>query len=217
MIYTIRPISDRTPFTGKHTESNFRVTYTQAITLLDRELSMLRARNAVIELDLRESDMRLAGKLRAAARATSPAVRVAFDSKHGPLTYATDRFVRGPAKRWYRSQMVPVMADDWQHNLYAIAIGLEALRTVDRYGISRHGEQYAGWKQLPAGSSAAASHMTRDQALWTIGIDPADGAARDVREALRAARARHHPDRNNGDRARWDQVEQAARVLGIAS
>ena len=34
----------------------------------------------------------------------------------------------------------------WQHNLRSIALGLEALRAVDRYGISRRGEQYAGFR-----------------------------------------------------------------------
>lgn len=34
----------------------------------------------------------------------------------------------------------------WQHNVRSIALGLQALRAVDRYGISRRGEQYAGFK-----------------------------------------------------------------------
>ena len=34
----------------------------------------------------------------------------------------------------------------WQHNLRSIALGLEALRAVDRYGISRRGQQYAGFR-----------------------------------------------------------------------
>lgn len=43
---------------------------------------------------------------------------------------------------------------DWRHNVRSIALGLEALRAVDRYGISRRGEQYAGFRgALPAGAS----------------------------------------------------------------
>lgn len=39
----------------------------------------------------------------------------------------------------------------WQHNVRSIALGLEALRAVDRFGISRRGEQYAGFRAaLPA-------------------------------------------------------------------
>jgi hypothetical protein len=36
--------------------------------------------------------------------------------------------------------------EHWQHNVRSIALGLEALRAVDRYGISRRGEQYAGFR-----------------------------------------------------------------------
>lgn len=39
----------------------------------------------------------------------------------------------------------------------------------------------------------------------------------DVRDALRRARASTHPDLQGGDRARWDEVESAAKVLGVAS
>lgn len=43
--------------------------------------------------------------------------------------------------------------EDWRHNVRSIALGLEALRAVDRFGISRRGEQYAGFRAaLPAGT-----------------------------------------------------------------
>lgn len=45
--------------------------------------------------------------------------------------------------------------EDWRHNVRSIALGLEALRAVDRYGITRKGEQYAGFRAaLTAGSAA---------------------------------------------------------------
>ena len=41
------------------------------------------------------------------------------------------------------------------HNLRSIALGLKALRAVDRYGVSRRGEQYAGFRAaLTAGGNA---------------------------------------------------------------
>lgn len=41
----------------------------------------------------------------------------------------------------------------WQHNVRSIALGLGALRAVDRYGISRRGEQYSGFRAaLTSGS-----------------------------------------------------------------
>jgi hypothetical protein len=45
--------------------------------------------------------------------------------------------------------------EDWRHNIRSIALGLEALRAVDRYGISRRGQQYAGFRAaLTSGASA---------------------------------------------------------------
>lgn len=195
-LYTLRPISDRTQFTGRHRTSPFGATWTATRALLARELRQLKAQHTVLEIDVSEVDVRLDGELRASARPTTPAVRLAFDSKHGPLQYATDAF-------W-----------SWQDNVRAIALGLEALRRVDRYGITKRGEQYAGWKALPSGSGADASHMTREQASAVIAEHSGDAAGdADMATLIRRAKASAHPDRNAGDRTLWDQVEQAIRVL----
>ena len=210
--YTVRPISDRSPFTGNHVGSPFTVKWHQVLDLLQREYEMLAGRSLVIEVDVPESGIRNDGLLRADARAASPAVRIAFESKHGPITMATDRFVRQP----YRSTSMP----DWQHNVYAIAKALEALRMVDRYGVTKRGEQYTGWKALPAGSGIAPTGMTTNTAVRVItqeaGLtpDPAGVALRvGLPNLLRSAKAHAHPDRNGGDRSRWDAVEQAEQVL----
>jgi len=40
---------------------------------------------------------------------------------------------------------------DWEANLRAIALSLEHLRAVDRYGVTtEEEEQYTGWLRLPA-------------------------------------------------------------------
>lgn len=214
MRYTVRPISDRTPFTGKHIDSRFTTTWSGCLELLERELTFLDAKEVVLEVDVAESGIRMDGQLRADAKAASPAVRVAFESKHGPLTYATDKF---SAVGW-RSNVK--MRQDWQHNVYAIALSLEALRKVDRYGVTKRGEQYAGWKAIGAGPSVAMpAGLSRDDALevlWSV-----SQLSRDHKwptEALhKKARARAHPDRHDGDQTLWDQVEQAAKVLGVLS
>lgn len=222
MRYTVRPISDRTPFTGSPIDSRFTVTWSGCLELLERELGFLDATNLVIECDVREQDLRLDGMIRSNARAASPAVRVAFDSNVGPLTYATDAF-RRPS--WRRGGM----QEDWQHNVYAIALSLEALRKVDRYGVTKRGEQYTGFKAIGAGRAMPTSRMTREAAaelLDRIAIGPdqqpdddavprmlADQAL--AKSAHRSARAQAHPDRHGGDRTLWDQVEQAAAVLGV--
>ena len=211
--YVVRPISDRSPFTGKHQGSLFTVKWHQVLDLLQREYDLLGGKQLVIEVDVPERGIRNDGMVRADAKADSPAVRVAFESKHGPIMMATDRFVR----QYHRSASM----DDWQHNVYAIAKALEALRLVDRYGVSQRGEQYTGWKAI--GGAIAMATMTAEQAarvVWSAAGEPFDvgiGAILTVpgtrERTIRRAKANAHPDRNGGARSDWDRVESAVRVL----
>lgn len=205
MSYTIRPISDRTAFTGRHKPSPFSARWTDTEQLLLREVKALRGRDLVLEVDVLDGQIRNDGRLYARAQVRTPAVRVAFESMHGPLTYATDLF------------------PTWQDNVRAIALGLEALRRVDRYGITKRGEQYAGWKALPGGNGGEPSHMTADEAWSILGSYQPKNIAEwrlshtqaELAAALRKARGANHPDRRKGDRTLWDKVEQAAQVLGL--
>ncbi len=123
-----------TPSHARRSRQVFKAPWSSTLELIDRELRYLGAREVTIGCGLREQDIRLDGWPRAAAREpTHPGVEVSFDGKHGHLVYATDVCVR------------------WEHNVRAIGLGLEALRAVDRHGITRRGEQYAGFKALPAG------------------------------------------------------------------
>lgn len=205
--YTVRPISDRTAFTGRHESSPFTASWSDTLDVLEREIAALNGKHVVIEVDVAERGIRNDGQLRADAKAATPAVRVAFDSKHGPLVYATDRYER---PSWDRSRM-----DSWQHNVRAIALGLEALRKVDRYGISRRGEQYRGYKAIGGGTGAVATAMTTDEARAVL-YENAPPSKRDqlgLRDLARWAKAGAHPDCWGGDRTRWDRVDQATQVL----
>lgn len=206
--YVIRPVSDWSNFKGKHQRSNFDTPWPKTEGLLLKEVGLLRGKDLVVEVDVSEADIRLDGRIRAHARPSQPGIRVAFDSRHGPLTYSTDAFTT------------------WQDNVRAVALGLEALRKVDRYGITKRGEQYAGWKALPSGAPEAPT-MDIDLAWSTLGSYAAPGDKRSIAELRlhataeelrgmhRRARGRWHPDKNNGDRAMWDLIEQAANVLGL--
>jgi hypothetical protein len=78
----------------------------------------------VLQVDLAERDIRVDGLPRSNARYGShPGAIVSFDSRRGPLRYATDEFT------------------EWKANLRAVALSLKALRDVDRYGVSKRGEQ----------------------------------------------------------------------------
>jgi hypothetical protein len=122
-------------FHGSPMGSRFSAPWKSTMDLLERELEKVGARDAVIELAVSEGELRLDGWLYADACPTHPGVIISFDSRHGPLRYGTDRF------------------PDWRENVRAIALGLEALRKVERYGIGKRGEQYQGWRQLSAGDS----------------------------------------------------------------
>lgn len=153
MQYRFRPI-DVWPgeMTRQRKSSPFYSSYMQTLEKLEAELRHLRARDVVIQLDLDEGQIRLDGLPRAGAQPGHPGVILAFDSVHGPLKYATDVFV------------------SWADNLRAIALGLEALRRVERYGITKRGEQYTGWKALGSGipMAAATPAMSLDDAAWFL-------------------------------------------------
>lgn len=116
----------------------FKAPWSDTLARLQDEIRWLDGSNVVIGAGFREADIRKDGYPRSDAREPShPGVEVSFDSRHGRLVYSTD------VCAW------------WQHNVRSIALGLEALRAVDRYGISARGQQYAGWAQLGAGGPDA--------------------------------------------------------------
>lgn len=111
--------------------------------------------------------------------------------------------------------------DDLDRELYhlgarAITLALAALRAVDRYGVTKRGEQYTGWKALPASTQPA---MTTEQAAKRV-VSHAptfDMAAvlrdRDAcRMAVRSALGRTHPDAGGSNDA-FALVTEAKRVL----
>jgi len=142
---TFKPLStwpegpDPDPYRSR-TSSKFKTPLVDTTSLLQREVQMLGVSywmpgRAIVELALAPEDFRRDGKPRVHARASHPGVVLSLPkTKHGSLRYATDEF------------------DRWHDNLRAIALSLEALRKVDRYGVARRGEQYRGWLALGAGS-----------------------------------------------------------------
>jgi hypothetical protein len=192
MIYTFRPLGAwLDPVTDPRASSaRFRARWDDTIKLLSRELDHLDARNVVVQVDVEEQELRRDGMLRHYAKVGFPGVRVAFDSRHGPLLYATDAY----------DQVWSGTMPGWQANVRAIALGLEALRAVDRYGITRRAEQYQGWKAITAGDPYMPTTREQAQAL----VDSYGG--------LRAALRETHPDRG-GDAGEFQRVLAARRLL----
>lgn len=195
-----RPIStwpgQLTPDRARRNAS-FRATIAKTLPQLDLELRAIAADDVVIELAVTEADIRIDGKLRARVQFDHPGVVLSFDSAYGPLRYATDVF-RG-----------------WENNLRAITLGLADLRRIERYGITKRGEQYQGWRALEAGPT-----QTRQQArdfLMTvvkgIGGLPVD----DVTDAFLVKMGKRfgHPDYPDGTHDTFLLVQQAAATLGF--
>lgn len=184
----------------------FKASWSNTLELLEREVRHLGADEVVLQVAADERAMRLDGGLRADAKPTHPGVIVSFESRtHGALRYFTDRFTRN----WGHQ------APGWQANVRAIALGLEKLRAVERYGIANRGEQYTGWQALPSGSDTNAAY--RGLLLTTSGLPPGatwpehpEAQLTIYRMALKAA----HPDMGGSTQLLMD-VRHAAQYLGI--
>lgn len=200
---------DRSPFTNG---------WSDTLVLLEREIGyvILKSKPEVlIQVDAPEGAMRLDGGIRADARVKFHGVMISFESKYGPQTYMCDKY---SAPNWANRGESP-----WKDNARAIALGLEALRRIDRYGISNNGQQYTGWKALGAGIPMPAAQMTADEAariLHDAAIPesyevPVEVLLRDpdtVRLAYRAAAKRLHPDAG-GDPVLFAKICEARDLL----
>lgn len=203
MILSIRPIvtwpgelrSDR-----QRIRSPFNSSYSDTLELLDRELRMIRATVTVVQLAVNEGQIRRDGKLRANQHPDHPGVVLSFQTARGSFRYAADRFTH------------------WHDNLRGIALGLEALRKFERYGIGSGTEQFTGFLQLEGGNGADAP-MTREDAARFI----AKHGAYDPDAVLihwpyqgiyyRTCARKLHPDSPSGDAELFKRLQEAKRIL----
>ena len=213
MIVTFRPIQnwpDGWQDPGRERLSApFRSGYNETLELLDHELSELGASEAWLQLDVQPGQLRADGMLRSAAVVNHPGVILtAITADYGRLTYSCDRF----EQRWGHQ------APAWQANLRAIALGLEALRKVERYGIADRGQQYAGFGQIGRPMDGG-DEMDEARACRTLaeagGLDRETDPAvvRRMAKALyRDAAKEYHPDRG-GDAGVFANITEAYEVL----
>lgn len=182
--------------------SKFKAPFTATQRLLDRELKLLGAKRVVLQMCITRADLRLDGTLRTGGKIRQPGVILRFDGKHGPVTI--------PCDRW----------NDWQDNVRAIALSLESLRAVDRYGVTASGEQYRGWQALPAPSPNSVEAELRTEADALAFLRKLVSAFRsgdiDAAAALRKAQFITHPDRG-GDPLDFKRVMRCEQLLKGAS
>jgi hypothetical protein len=204
MRYVTRPltIEARTRLRGvKPVRGPFSATWRQTMQLLDAELGHLGVRDEfVMQIDVDERDLRLDGGLRANARPASPAVAISVERKgKPPLRVVCGKFT------------------DWQENVRAIALGLEALRKVARYGIVQAEEQYTGFGALPPGVAMPAAKMTLEEAQRCLRLWWKPGIGEDEWSVLYRRGARKlHPDAG-GDPELFRRLTEARDLLEAQS
>lgn len=180
--------------TRDRVRSNFSSTQSATLQVLRRELDQLGAKDVLLQIAIPREAFRLDGFPRSTAKPAHPGLILTLDSKFGPLSYPCDTFTR------------------WEDNLRAIALALEALRKVDRYGVTKRGEQYRGFLAIE-GAAPAESFVSRSAAvtfLWALvpDVDMSTSLASMIRLAKRAT----HPDMG-GDSDVFQRVVLAEKYL----
>jgi hypothetical protein len=169
----------------KRTHGRFKAGWQATLDLLERELNHLRAKDITIEGFFSSSEIRNDGWPKSSARPSQPGVVLSFTTKQGMMVMPCDSF------------------HDWEANLRTIALSLEHLRAVDRYGVTtEEKEQYTGWLRLPAaGATDEAAECAKILIQHaSVGWAPAQVLERrELFDAVwREAVRRTHPDTNQG-------------------
>lgn len=184
---------------GTYTRRVSGVDWDKTVRDLERELDHLEATGIVLQMNVVQRDIRGDGWIRANARPEHPGVIISFTSRTlGPLSYPCDTY------------------DDWQANVRAIMLSLEALRAVDRHGVTKRGEQYQGFTQIGAGKLIMTPQLAAEilTDVENLGGDPTDllAAAVAVKYTYREAVKKAHPDAG-GSAETFQRVQEAKEVL----
>jgi hypothetical protein len=163
--------------------STFKASWNDTLDKLEKELTNLGARDVNIQAGFQIHEIRNDGWPRGGRRPSHPAVVLSFlDRKGTPLSFPCDTY------------------DDHEDNIRAIALSLEALRAVNRYGVTKGHEQYQGFAQLPAADPSqqrteAIAYFSRITG-WTE-----QQIRGDLQGAYRLAAKATHPDSGGSNEA----------------
>lgn len=178
--------------------SPFSVKYVKLLDDLEDELKKFGARDIVIQAELSRDDIRNDGWPSSRAVFRGPGIILGFVNRKGQeISFPCDTY------------------SSFQANLRAISLTLTALRSIDRYGVSKHAEQYKGWTKLPP----APKRMNPNDALMFVALH-GNGSAemRPNREGFpmvyRLAVKKLHPDNpTTGNHEQFVRLQQAAEVV----
>lgn len=176
--------------------SQFKASWAKTLELLEYELMCQAASGIVIQVGVRPDQIRQDGWPYSNAGVSHPAVILSFrDGENRPLSFPCDRF------------------DRYEDNLRGIALSLEALRAVDRFGVTKRGEQYSGFKQIEGPKP-----WTVDDAAEFIAIKAGTNAKAVIEDAscyrvgYRIAARDLHPDAG-GNPHEWKLLGDAKALL----
>ncbi|MBD8218233.1 hypothetical protein IFU40_06245 [Microbacterium sp. CFBP 13617] len=157
----------------------------------------LGAKNVELLVAIDAAQFRIDGRPYANAKAAHPGVILTFEIPEvGTVSYPCDTFTT------------------WESNLRAVALALEALRKVDRYGVTKRGEQYRGFLALEATAAPAGFADANEALRFLASFHPNVPGAATVtpKVLLRSAQRKAHPD-HGGDDATFQRVSLAEAKL----
>jgi hypothetical protein len=195
---TFRPLQADFPIPRSTKRSKFKAKYSQTVEFLYSELNHLDARQIVLEVAVDLYWVKQDGMLRSGARPTHPGVRLSFHSWGKHLSFPCSTY------------------DYWEDNLRAIALSLEALRSVDRYGVTQGNQQYTGFTAIAAPGASESAESLRLFLLAAAGSTAKPYEIADWKSVLRSALIAQHPDRPQGNHEKFIQVQNAGKVLGLS-
>lgn len=180
--------------------SKFRASLSDTLDLLQREIYHLvdttaQQDSAELLVAIPASQFSVKGRPLAHAKAEHPGVIFSIDSRFGHLSYPCDTFT------------------SWQDNLRAIAKALEALRMVDRYGVTKRGEQYRGFLAIEATATPAGFADRQDALMYLARVTGLPYMDHPLSTLLRRAQQKTHPDMPGGNASDFQRVSLAEAKL----
>ena len=201
-----RPLAEwREPTELSNVRSQFRASYQRTLDLLEFELKKIHATDIVVEAGFARQDIRNDGWPRNGARTTHAGVVLYFRTTEGDLRFPCGTF------------------RTFEANLHAIALTLENLRAIDRYGATAGHQQYLGFKAIAAPGTAARQWSVDEAAQWLSDANTEHDISfvapvqlvtnlEAYRHAYRACAAVLHPDRGGKPEA-WNELQSVKAVL----
>lgn len=165
---------EETPFEHQRGRFTFKAGWDSTVVMLKHELCWLEAQDVKLAIGVRPDQIKKDGGLKAGVNPVFPGVEISFQSETNltPLARRGRELIRrygsykeaakhvhpdiaggsqedfaaiGAANDHRRIVFATDSCVLWRHNVRSLALGLASLRDVDRYGMTKRGQQYAGF------------------------------------------------------------------------